>query len=163
GAPEVAAYWLTWALIAAHAASLIACGAGKSGNPCERLTPPYNSLSRVISRITDSVNCVAFLEPVNFDIIAAYDTRGYAAFLRRAVDFFFAGAALFFFAFGAAVVAALALAFFAAGVVSCATAGFTSLAAAASGEASDPQRRRGPPAGPGSASRAHWVAGTGSR
>src|SRR5262245_47850515 len=57
------------ALIAAHAASLMAAGAGKSGKPCDRLTPPYRWLSRVISRMTDSVNCVAFFEPVSFDIM----------------------------------------------------------------------------------------------
>src|SRR4029077_18458860 len=68
-APQVTAYWLMSALIAAHAASLIAAGAGKSGNPCDRLTPPWRSLSRVISRMTDSVNCVAFLEPVSFDML----------------------------------------------------------------------------------------------
>ena len=41
-APQVTAYWLTSALIAAHAASFTAAGAGKSGNPCDRLTPPYS-------------------------------------------------------------------------------------------------------------------------
>src|SRR5712692_8950510 len=56
------------ALMAAHAASLTEAGAGKSGNPCDRLTPPWASLSRVISRMTDSVNCSAFLEPMSFDI-----------------------------------------------------------------------------------------------
>src|SRR5204863_4403900 len=67
-APHVTAYWLMSALMAAHAASLITSGAGKSGKPCDRLTPPCRSLSRVISRMTDSVNCVAFLDPVSFDI-----------------------------------------------------------------------------------------------
>src|SRR5712692_10055660 len=57
------------ALMAAHAASLTAAGAGKSGNPCDRLTPPYRWLRRVISRMTDSVNCVAFFDPVSFDIV----------------------------------------------------------------------------------------------
>src|SRR3954469_5400366 len=46
----------------------MACGAGKSGNPCDRFTPPCSWLKRVISRITDSVNCVAFFEPVSFDM-----------------------------------------------------------------------------------------------
>src|ERR1700730_17406689 len=67
-APHVTAYWLMSALMAAQAASLIAAGAGKSGNPCDRLTPPYISLRRVISRMTDSVNCVAFFEPASLDI-----------------------------------------------------------------------------------------------
>src|SRR5262245_66215442 len=56
------------ALIAAQAASFTAAGAGKSGNPCERLTPPYIWLRRVISRMTDSVNWVAFFDPVNLDM-----------------------------------------------------------------------------------------------
>src|SRR5712692_63957 len=55
--------------MAAHAASLTTAGAGKSGKPCDRLTPPWRSLSRVISRMTDSVNCVAFFDPVSVDII----------------------------------------------------------------------------------------------
>src|SRR5438445_9398090 len=67
-APQVTAYWLMSAWMAAQAASLIRSGAGKSGNPCDRFTPPYNSLRRVISRMTDSVNCVAFLDPVSLDI-----------------------------------------------------------------------------------------------
>src|SRR5215510_8894209 len=54
--------------IAAHAASFTTAGAGKSGNPCERLTPPYIWLRRVISRMTDSVNWVAFFDPVNLDM-----------------------------------------------------------------------------------------------
>src|SRR5260370_19745358 len=54
--------------MAAPAASLITAGAGKSGNPCDRLTPPGGSLRRVISRMTDAVNCVAFFDPVSFDI-----------------------------------------------------------------------------------------------
>src|SRR5215475_7480683 len=66
--PHVTAYWLSSALIAAHAASFTACGAAKSGNPCDRLTALCASLSRVISRMTDSVNCSAFLDPVTLDI-----------------------------------------------------------------------------------------------
>src|SRR5437867_5186999 len=54
--------------MAAMAEALTAAGAGKSGNPCDRLTPPCRSLSRVISRMTDSVNCVAFFDPVSFDM-----------------------------------------------------------------------------------------------
>ena len=38
-APQVTAYWLTSASIAALAASFSSAGAGKSGNPCARLTP----------------------------------------------------------------------------------------------------------------------------
>src|SRR5215471_6927454 len=54
--------------MAAHAASFTAWGAAKSGNPCDRLTALCASLSRVISRMTDSVNCRAFLDPVTLDI-----------------------------------------------------------------------------------------------
>src|SRR5438094_3679150 len=85
-APQVTAYWLMSAWMAAQAASLIRSGAGKSGNPCDRFTPPYISLRRVISRMTDSVNCVAFLDPVSLDIRAGILRR----FARRA-----AGALLF--------------------------------------------------------------------
>src|SRR6478672_8691946 len=42
-------------LIAAHAASFIGSGIGKSGKPCARLIAPYWLAIRVISRITDSV------------------------------------------------------------------------------------------------------------
>src|SRR2546425_5634211 len=87
-APQVTAYWLMSAWMAAQAASLIRSGAGKSGNPCDRFTPPYNSLRRVISRMTDSVNCVAFLDPVSFDIPAGILRR----LARRA-----AGGLLFFY------------------------------------------------------------------
>src|SRR5262252_5469564 len=55
--------------MAAQAASFTACGAAKSGNPCDRLTAWCASLSRVISRMTDSVNCRAFLDPVSLDIV----------------------------------------------------------------------------------------------
>ena len=37
-------------------------GAAKSGKPCERLTAPYFIASRVISRMTDSVNWLALRE-----------------------------------------------------------------------------------------------------
>src|SRR6185369_5119216 len=85
-APQVTANWLTSATIAAQAASLIAAGAGKSGKPCDRLTPPYKSLSRVISRMTDSVNWVAFFDPVSFDMRCsntkgAKDTKEFEGFL----------------------------------------------------------------------------------
>src|SRR5262249_62065600 len=66
-------------------------GAGKSGNTCHRFTPPCKSLSRVISRITDSVNWVAFVDPASLDMMKAF----YAV---RRVFFFLAGAeALFVF------------------------------------------------------------------
>src|SRR5215213_9514786 len=61
-APQVTAYWFTSSLMAAAAARLRSSGAGKSGNPCERLTAPYLRASRVISRMTDSVKRLAFSE-----------------------------------------------------------------------------------------------------
>src|SRR3954467_12033078 len=75
-APHVTAYWLTSALMAAHAASLTAAGAAKSGNPCDRFTPPCFSLSRVISRMTDSVNCRALRDPVSLDMVGMESGSG---------------------------------------------------------------------------------------
>src|SRR3954453_6604674 len=69
--------------MAAQAASFTTEGAGKSGNPWERFTPPCSWFRRVISRMTDSVNCVAFFDPFSFDI--------YFGLLAGA---FFAGAGL---------------------------------------------------------------------
>src|SRR5216117_399082 len=48
--------------MACIATRLMSSGAGKSGKPCERLTAPYFIASRVISRITDSVNRLALRE-----------------------------------------------------------------------------------------------------
>src|SRR5213593_3403283 len=61
-APHVMAYWLTSAWIARQAASLIAAGAAKSGNPWARLIAPWRRARRVISRITDSVKRPALAE-----------------------------------------------------------------------------------------------------
>ena len=55
-APQVIAYWLMSAEIAARAASLSSSGAPKSGKPWARFTAPWRNASRVISRMTDSVN-----------------------------------------------------------------------------------------------------------
>src|SRR5687767_11307445 len=44
------------AAMAARAASFISLGAAKSGKPCARFTALNRIASRVISRITDSVN-----------------------------------------------------------------------------------------------------------
>src|SRR5271157_4602034 len=58
--PHVMAYWLTSCWMASMAACLISAGAGKSGNPCAKFMEPGCCLARrVISRITDSVNCSA--------------------------------------------------------------------------------------------------------
>ncbi len=55
GDPHVIAYWLMSPLIAAHAASFIGSGIGKSGKPCARLIASCWLAMRVISRMTDSV------------------------------------------------------------------------------------------------------------
>src|SRR5208337_1797171 len=47
-----------------RAASLISSGAAKSGKPWERLTALCCIANRVISRITDSVNCSALAESI---------------------------------------------------------------------------------------------------
>src|SRR5208282_91673 len=47
-----------------RAASLTSMGAAKSGKPCERFTALFFIARRVISRITDSVNCSAFAESI---------------------------------------------------------------------------------------------------
>src|SRR5260370_40696537 len=56
--------------MALRAASLISSGAAKSGKPCERLTAPCFKARRVISRMTDSVNCSAFAESMRREICA---------------------------------------------------------------------------------------------
>src|SRR2546430_15786201 len=48
--------------IACIATRLMSSGAAKSGKPCDRLTAPYFIASRVISRMTDSVNRLALRE-----------------------------------------------------------------------------------------------------
>src|SRR5580700_2823455 len=68
------------AAIASCAARLICSGAAKSGKPWERLTAPYWSARRVISRITDSVNCAAFAESRS---LAATASVGRAGFIWR--------------------------------------------------------------------------------
>src|SRR6266436_3041033 len=50
--------------MACRAASLISAGAAKSGKPCDRFTALCFNARRVISRITDSVNCSAFTESI---------------------------------------------------------------------------------------------------
>src|ERR1700693_4428776 len=56
--------------MALRAASLISSGAAKSGKPCDKLTAPCFKARRVISRITDSVNCSAFAESMRREIRA---------------------------------------------------------------------------------------------
>src|SRR6185369_12228873 len=62
GAPQVIAYWLTSASIAALAAPFSSTGQEKSGNPWARLTAPCTTASRVMSLITDSVKVDAFAD-----------------------------------------------------------------------------------------------------
>src|SRR3954470_13917532 len=56
GAPHVTAYWWKSPSSARCAASISACGGRKFGMPWARLTPPCCMTTRVISRMTDSVN-----------------------------------------------------------------------------------------------------------
>src|SRR5215471_18275099 len=68
-----------------RAASLISSGAAKSGKPWERLTALCLIAKRVISRMTDSVNCSALAESMRramcdmlvsaADMGRGYDTR----------------------------------------------------------------------------------------
>src|SRR5262249_24172781 len=53
-----------------RAASLMAAGAAKSGNPCDRFTAWCFMASRGISRMTDSVNCSAFADIIRREISA---------------------------------------------------------------------------------------------
>src|SRR5437879_13678371 len=57
--------------MARRAASLISAGTGKSGNPWERLTALCFKARRVISRMTDSVNCSALAESMRRAISSA--------------------------------------------------------------------------------------------
>src|SRR6266566_4939458 len=54
-----------------RAASLISAGAGKSGKPWERLTALCFKARRVISRMTDSVNCSALADSMRRAISSA--------------------------------------------------------------------------------------------
>src|SRR5690242_14195953 len=78
-APQVMAYWLSSAAMAARAASLTSAGAGKSGNPCARLTASYCKAKRVISRITDSVKYSAFSESIKRAVLAILSGVGLAS------------------------------------------------------------------------------------
>jgi hypothetical protein len=55
-APQVMAYWLISAAIARAAASFRTSGVAKFGKPCARLIASCSRASRVMPRITDSVN-----------------------------------------------------------------------------------------------------------
>src|SRR5580765_8296565 len=57
-----------------RAASLISAGAAKSGKPWERLTALCFIARRVISRITDSVNCSALAEIIRREIPVIFDS-----------------------------------------------------------------------------------------
>src|SRR6266545_313060 len=62
GVPQVIAYWWKSPSMARCAASSTSLGGGKFGIPWARLIPPYWLLTRVISRITDSVKPCTRLE-----------------------------------------------------------------------------------------------------
>src|SRR5579862_6575396 len=68
--------------MASSAARLISAGAAKSGNPCERFTALYCSARRVISRITDSVNCAALAERRSLVAMARSALMGFILWLR---------------------------------------------------------------------------------
>src|ERR1051325_1847602 len=55
-APQVMAYWFTSSAMARAAACFKTSGAAKFGNPCARLMAACSLASRVMPRITDSVN-----------------------------------------------------------------------------------------------------------
>src|SRR5260370_40759157 len=69
-ARKVMGYWLSSREMALRVASLISSGGAKSGKPCERLTAACFKARRVISRMTDSVNCSAFAESMRREICA---------------------------------------------------------------------------------------------
>ena len=78
-APQVMAYWLMSSEMAWRAASLISAGAEKSGKPWERLTALCWMAERVISRMTDSVNCSALAESMRratWDMLVSGDDMG---------------------------------------------------------------------------------------
>src|SRR5215471_14161179 len=79
-----------------RAASLMSFGAAKSGKPCDKFTALYFIASRVISRITDSVNCSALAEIMRREISAIVDS-GEFIFLRGTAAPFSAAAARFSF------------------------------------------------------------------
>src|SRR5207253_10701806 len=60
--------------MACIATRLMSFGAAKSGKPCERLTAPYFIASRVISRMTDSVNWLALRETRRDPLRTGVDT-----------------------------------------------------------------------------------------
>src|SRR6202048_4387859 len=68
--------------MACRAASLISAGAAKSGKPCDRFTALYCSARRVISRITDSVNCAALAERRSLVAMARSALMGFILWLR---------------------------------------------------------------------------------
>src|SRR5207244_10259799 len=57
-----------------HSSSCIVSALAKSRNPCYKLTASNSCASRVISLITDSVNCVAFFDPLGFNM---YETLSF--------------------------------------------------------------------------------------
>jgi len=61
GAPIVMGYWCGPSLLTSSSRSVIALGGSKSGKPCARLIAPHARLTRVMRRMTESVNNLFFL------------------------------------------------------------------------------------------------------
>src|SRR5580704_4998910 len=76
------------AAIASCAARFISMGAGKSGNPCDKFTALYWMANRVISRITDSVNCAVFDESSGqmFAVRGEFDRFIFLATIQLAIN-----------------------------------------------------------------------------
>src|ERR1700728_480138 len=76
------------AAIASCAARLISMGAGKSGKPCDKFTALYWMANRVISRITDSVNCAVFEESsgLMFAVRGEFDGFIFLATIQLAIN-----------------------------------------------------------------------------
>src|SRR4030088_2560020 len=67
--PQVVAYWLMLPWIAAHAASFIGSGIGKSGNPCAGVIASCWFAVRLISRMTDSLKvCVRRAASIGYEL-----------------------------------------------------------------------------------------------
>ena len=61
GAPIVMGYWCGPSALTSARRSVSALGGSKSGKPCARLIAPHARLTRVMRRMTESVNNLFFL------------------------------------------------------------------------------------------------------
>src|SRR5580692_11312856 len=71
------------AAMASCAARFTSAGAGKSGKPCDKLIALYCNARRVISRITDSVNCSALTDKRELPAAAG---PGLAGFILSTIE-----------------------------------------------------------------------------